>query len=118
MVAVMIVSVVIAALLQLRGDTTGRFLQLKKMLHENQYKSFLISSDAKYGFESSRTTLKTLAGDFRLNSTLRRRLKAQKVKLSYDTIDDTRSEGMVFEMGKTSLKSKEFSFSLIRVRAR
>ena len=133
MVAVMIVSVVIAALLQMRGDTNHKLIQLKKILKENQYNSFLIATDDKYGFESSNIDLYRLLGNFDVESDLRRKLKAIKTEVTYeeldvldssdfsdDSTDGEESEGsasaIVFEIGKTSLKSEAFSLSLLRVR--
>jgi len=41
-VAVMIVSVVIAALLQMRGNTSYKFLEIKKMMHKNNIFSLIL----------------------------------------------------------------------------
>ncbi len=136
MVAVMIVSVVIAALLQMRGDTSHKFLGIKKMMQTNQYNSFLLSQSDKYGFEESNIDLYRLVDDFDLESDLRHRLKNIKLKVDYevlDTIDtaefdesakpsedgeevQTDTTGIVFEIGKSSLQAENFSTSLIRVR--
>ena len=132
MVAVMIVSVVIAALLQMRGDTTQKFFGIKKMMSTNQYNSFLLSNAEKYGFEKSHMDMYRLVDDFDLESDLRRKLKAIKVELDYeelsvidtseyeDNTDDegevTGSSGIIFEIGKTVLKTEEFTGSLIRIK--
>ena len=133
MVAVMIVSVVIAALLQMRGDTTHKFFGIKEMMKTNQYNSFLLSHGDKYGFEKSRMDMSRLVEDFDVESDLRRKLKAIKVELDYEelsTVDTseyvdgqeneneeiTGSSGIVFEIGKTLLKTEEFSGSLIRIK--
>ena len=132
MVAVMIVSVVIAALLQMQGSTTTKFFGIKKMMQTNQYNSFLLSLGSKYGFEKSQMDMNRFVEDFDLESDLRRRLKAMKVELDYkeikridtskfeDTTDDvkeqTTSTGIVFEIGKTILKSDKFTSQLMRVR--
>ncbi len=136
MVAVMIVSVVIAALLQMRGDTSHKFIGIKKMMQTNQYNSFLLSQNDKYGFEESNIDLYRLVGNFDLESNLRRRLKAIKLQVDYeelDTIDTAEFDdtakatddgekvqsdttGIVFEIGKSILKADHFSTSLIRVR--
>ncbi|MEA1983375.1 MAG: type II secretion system protein, partial [Campylobacterota bacterium] len=58
MVAVMIVSIVIAALLQMRGDTSNKLFQLKEMMQTNQYNSFLLSNSEKYAFEDSKIDMK------------------------------------------------------------
>ena len=136
MVAVMIVSVVIAALIQMRGDTSNKFIGIKKMMQTNQYNSFLLSQSDKYGFEESNINLYRLVDDFDLESDLRRRLKSIKLKVDYkelDTIDtaefddsakpsedgeevQTDTTGIVFEIGKSILKSDNFSTNLMRVR--
>ena len=132
MVAVMIVSVVIAALLQMRGNTTHKFFGIKEMMKTNQYNSFLLSHGEKYGFEKSRIDMYGLVDNFDLESDLRRKLKAIKVELDYeelsvidtseyeDNTDDdaeiTGSSGIIFEIGKTMLKTEEFSGSLIRIK--
>jgi len=133
MVAVMIVSVVIAALLQMRGNTTHKFFGIKEMMKTNQYNSFLLSHGDKYGFEKSRMDMYRLADDFDLESELRRKLKAIKVELDYEELsvidtseyeDNTEDEdaeisgssGIVFEIGKTILTTEEFSGSLIRIK--
>ena len=133
MVAVMIVSVVIAALLQMRGDTTNKFFGIKKMMKTNQYNSFLLSHGDKYGFEKSRMDMYRLVDDFDLESDLRRKLKAIKVELDYEKLsvidtseyedsgDDKESanagsSGIIFEIGRTSLKTENFKGSLIRIK--
>ncbi len=136
MVAVMIVSVVIAALLQMRGNTSYKFLEIKKMMQKNQYNSFLLSLSDKYGFEKSNIDLNKLVYEFNIERELRRKLKSIKVKVDYkelDTIDtaefdDTEKEsddgqevqedttGIVFEIGQSILKTDTFSTNLIRVR--
>jgi len=130
MVAVMIVSVVIAALLQMRGNTNHKFIQLKKIVKENQYNSFLISVDDKYGFESSSIDLYRLADNFDLESDLRRKLKSIKTKVTYEELEvldsgdfsddkeegESSASGIIFEIGKTSLESDDFSLSLMRVK--
>ena len=133
MVAVMIVSVVIAALLQMKGNTNHKFIQLKKIVTENQYNTFLISVDDKYSFETSNIDLYRLVDNFDLENDLRRKLKSIKTKVSYEKLDvldtgnfkddseeDEEGENggidIIFEIGKTSLKSEEFSLSLMRVK--
>ena len=141
MVAVMIVSVVIATLLETQSNTTHKFLEIKKLMHQAQYSSFLLYGDEQLGFERSRSDIYNLLDDFELESDLRRRLAAQKVQLGYEMLDsiDTskilndeeqiepregrivegeQSSGAVFEIGKTQMQSEEFKSSLLRVRMR
>jgi len=128
MVAVMIVSVVIAALLQMRGETAHKFLGIKKMLQTNQYNSLLIAQNSKYGFEKSNMDMNRLVEDFDLESNLRRKLKSIKVELGYEelkTVDTSEFEesdqgssgsGLVFEIGDTSIKTENFTLHMMRVR--
>jgi len=133
MVAVMIVSVVIAALLQMQGSTSNKLFQIKKMMSSAQYSSFLVSNRENYGFEASSTDMTSLLEDFELESDLRRSLKAFKVKVDYEklstidtseiseTVDEDTQEsasagGVVFEIGKSVLKTQDFTNELIRVR--
>jgi len=136
--AVMIVSVVIAALLQMRGNTSHKFSQIQKMIYTNQYSSFLLSLGDRYGFERSRIDMNQLVDDFDLESDLRRKLKAMKVEIEYEVLESidtseyedipTQSEttdeeevqkdttGIIFEIGKTKLLSDDINLQIIRVR--
>lgn len=133
MVAVMIVSVVIAALLQMQGNANNSLFEMKKMIQTTQYSSFLLQTSEKYGFEKSRIDMNTFVEDFELESDLRRRLKALKVEIVYDELEliDTseltkelensdlqneQNSGVVFEIGKTRLLSEHFSSAHLRVR--
>jgi len=139
MIAVMIISIVIAALLEMQGNTNFKFIQIKKMMHTSQYNSFLLSHNGNYGFEDEKLDMKRLVDNFDLESDLRRQLKALKVEIIYEelsTIDTSEFEdggaeedengeeieqqnsstGIIFEIGKSILKTKEFDTHLIRVR--
>ncbi|HIP20149.1 MAG TPA: prepilin-type N-terminal cleavage/methylation domain-containing protein [Sulfurimonas sp.] len=130
MVAVVIVSVVIAALLQMQGNTTHKFFAIKEMMKTNQYSSFLLSTSDKYSFESSKIDMKRLVDEFELENDLRRRLKSMKVEIDYEELttidtseldessdpDETSNSTLVLEIGKTSLKTSEFTTQLIRVK--
>lgn len=133
MVAVMIVSVVIGALLQMQGNTSSKFFQIKKIMQSSQYGSFLLSVSEKHGFEDSSSDIKTLLDDFELESDLRRKLKAMKIDIEYEELqvidtneilgendqneqESTAGSGVTFEIGKTLLKMEESSIELIRVR--
>ena len=135
MVAVVIVSIVIAALLQMRGDTSHKFIQLKKTFDTSSYGTFISGSAPNYGYESSSMDIYRLVEEFDLESDLRRKLKAIKLKLDYEelvvldssdfedtedadgeNIDASSAGGIVFEIGKTQLHNKEFDISLLRIR--
>ncbi len=142
MVAVVIVSIVIAALLEMQGNTHFKFLQIKEMMQANQYTSFLLSQGANYGFEEDSLDMKRLVDDFDMESDLRRKLSSMKAKITYEELtvidtnefiegndanssegDDTQetqtaSTGIILEIGKTMLKSEKENIDehLIRVR--
>jgi prepilin-type N-terminal cleavage/methylation domain-containing protein len=138
MVAVMIVSLVIAALIRMQGNTSHKFTQIQKMMQTDQYSSFLLSLGDKYGFERSKIDMNQLVDDFDLESDLRRKLKSMTVEIEYEVIEnidtsefeDTPSEnntteeddvqkdttGIVFEVGKTKLLSNDIDLQLVRVK--
>jgi prepilin-type N-terminal cleavage/methylation domain-containing protein len=138
MVAVMIVSVVIAALIQMRGETSHKFSSIKKMIETNQYSTFLLSLGDTYGFERSHIDMNQLVSDFDLESDLRRKLKSMKVEIEYEELevidtsayeetpqeesdmqeDDAQEDttGIVFEIGRTKLHSDAIDLQLVRVK--
>lgn len=141
MIAVMIVSVVIAALLEIQANTNHKFMQIQKIMQSNQYNSFFLSLRERYGFEQSKSDMRSLLEDFDIESDLRRRLSAMKIEIEYeplDVIDTSRfmgesaqdepqegkiqegaqSAGIVFEIGRTRLISDDASSALLRVRVR
>jgi prepilin-type N-terminal cleavage/methylation domain-containing protein len=124
MVAVMIISIVIMALLQMRGHSAHIFSSLSQKLEINQYLSFLVSNDT-YGFEQESMTADILLKDFDVEADLRQRLRKTKVNLVYQELDaidlaehsdENLSSGMIFETGKTILKTENASASLARIR--
>jgi len=140
MVAVMIVSIVIAALLKVQGNSSNKLIQLQKMMKTTQYSSFLLANSQKYGFESTTTNMADILDDFKLEDSLRRKLKTIKIDISYDQLDtldssdfsnddqtaqdqtiqdDTndaqQGQNLILEIGKTVLKSDKFTNSLVRV---
>jgi prepilin-type N-terminal cleavage/methylation domain-containing protein len=117
MVAVLIVSVVIAAMFKVKGDANTKLFWLQSTINETQYNTFLLGNSDKYGFDKSSISLNELVSEFDLESELRQKLKAIKVNISYDKKDaiDTPT-GTVLEIGKTYLKSNRFSSSILRVK--
>ena len=125
MVAVMIISVVIMALVQMYANNTHIFLSLKKQTKVNQYASLLIANE-KYGWESDETNLYELIDGFSVEDDLRRELKNIKVKLLYQELqtldmseEDAYEEGaensnVVFEIGKSVIQSPDSSTAMIR----
>ena len=136
MVAVLIISVVIATLMQMRGNSTHIFLELDKKSKINQFSSFFIANN-KYGFENKNTSLDELISDYVVEDDLGRELRNTKVNVIYqkiDTIDmsefgmgassdseddentNTATSTMVFEIGKSILKTKDSSSAILRLR--
>ncbi len=129
MVAVMIISVVIMALLQMYANNTHIFSSMKQQTKINQYSSFLISNE-NYGFRDKNIYLHALVRDFDLEDDLRRKLKETKIKMLYkelETIDigdessdeDVESSsGLVLEIGESIIQTDDGSSALIRFRIR
>ena len=124
MVAVLIISVVIMALLEMQGNSAHMFSRFSSQLKINQYASFFISNE-KYGFEKESVNLDDLLSDFKLEDDLRRDLKNIKVKLVYEkseqldmseSDDENVSSGMIFEIGRTILNINDSSTALVRFR--
>lgn len=129
MVAVMILSVVVMALMQMYANNTHIFSSLEKQSKTNQYSSFLIGNDT-YGFEDTSISLDDLVQDFDIHNDLRRKLKEIKVELRYKELDridlseasstkdenlkSENSSGMVLEVGRSILKAENASSSLLR----
>ncbi len=138
MVAVMIVSVVIASLLQLNANNTNFFSMLKMQKDNDQYLTFFIDNK-KYGFENEeKIPLYRLLEDFDLDDDLRRELKAKEVNIKYQVVqtidlaefDQTQEDAqiqenqeqnatnssLIFEVGKTIMQTQKSSVALLRVR--
>lgn len=125
MVAVMIISVVIMALIEMFANNTHIFMSLKKQTKTNQYSSLLISNQ-NYGFEDKNIYLDDLVSDFNLENDLRRELKEIKTKVIYQelqTIDTAEQDleedtnaSIVFEVGKSTIKFEDSSIAMLRLR--
>lgn len=129
MVAVMIISVVILALLEMFANNTHIFSQLNRQKKINQYASLLISNP-NYGLESKSTHMYDLISDFKIDDNLRRELKNVKIEILYQKVtkidmseyeDKSKNEkgmnsNIIFEIGKTVLKTDDASTALLRLR--
>jgi len=122
MVAVMIISVVIAAIIQMRGNSSNMFMHLQKQAAFNQYASFLLWND-KYGFVDEKVPLSRLVEDIDIDDDLRRKLKNIKMQIEYKKLrkidtseysDD--ATGIVIEMGIDKISTKNFETTLRRLR--
>jgi len=126
MVAVMIISVVVMALLSMQGNTTHIFSKLNKTTKINQFTTFLISNK-QYGFSKEDVYLSDLLSDFRVEDNLRRRFKNTKLELSYiklqsfndksDTDDKSNSDNII-EIGKSTIKTENLTTSFVRLNLR
>jgi len=110
----MIVSVVIAALLKMRGDTNHLFMKIQKDQHYTQLSTFLVWNK-KYGLDKSHTTLYNLVDDFDMDDELRRELKQTTVDIEYKELKRIDIEMNTFTVGETIVKSKLFDMRLKRV---
>jgi prepilin-type N-terminal cleavage/methylation domain-containing protein len=142
MISVVIISTVITALLELFSNNTHIFSTLEKQNRSNQSLSFMLSNN-DYGFNDEKLTLYDLVADFDLENDLRQKLKNEKVEIVYQELDsidmseydpdedennpinddeinpneeEQGSSDLVFEIGKTILKSKDSSSSMLRIR--
>lgn len=123
MVAVMIISVVIMALIRMYSNNTFLFSSYREQSKANQYLSLLIGNK-DYGFENQETYLYNLAQEFDLDDNLRRELKNIKVKVIYQelqTIDLSKDENstgtnIVLELGNSVLKVNDSSSHMLRLR--
>ena len=121
MIAVMIVSVVIASILQMRGNSSFIYERIEKNAKVNQYLSFLIDNQ-DFGYERKSTTMKNLCDEFELDSELRREFSDIKLNIDYKKLDvldmseyDENSQ-LVIESGNSILSTSSSSASLLRIR--
>ena len=127
MVSVMIISIVIMALLQMHANNTHIFSAVKKQIKTNQYISLLIANK-DYGFKDKDIYLYDLIQYFEVEDELRRELKSKKVAIIYQKLEsidlsedmndtqDNSNTGIVLEIGKSVLQSKDESSAVMRLR--
>ncbi len=137
MIAVVIISTVIMALITMNGNNKYTFSLYKDKTKINQYASFFIANP-DYGFEDKRLHLDDLLSEFDVETDLRRNLKNIKVELKYqemeridmsefdedeqqeqDDADNQEAKGvnsqLIIEIGKTTLNIDGTSISLLRI---
>ena len=127
MVAVMIISVVIAALLRLEGENT---LLLQKAVKTESTLGFMtLLNQSSYGFENESLHLDRLVERFDIDDDLRRELKAIPVEIRYQKVEridlsamqDDVEKGsqsdapLLLEIGKSVLKLPHTSLYVLRV---
>lgn len=121
MVAVVIISVIIMALLQMYGNNIHIFSSLKKQTKMNEYTSFLIDHEI-YGFENKEIDIYRLVDDFDLDTDLRKKLKNKNIKIIYrelevrSLLEEEVNSEMTFEIGKSIFQVNDMSSSLFRIK--
>ncbi len=122
MVSVMIISIVIMALLEMKSNSSYILNLLKQQSNSTQYISLLISND-DYGYEDKSIRLDALVKEFDVDDKLRKRLKDIKAKVIYrevETIDlredENESSSIVVEIGESLLKTDDFSTKIYRLK--
>lgn len=93
MVAVMIISVVIASLLQLFSNNTTLFNTVQKQVG-SAMQSTLLLGNREVGFEKDSVMLDELVKAFDIDDALRRRLKSQKALITYTEVRTMDLSGM------------------------
>jgi len=129
MVAVMILSVVITALLQLKANNTHLFQTLEKKSLNIDALSLL--NGKTYGFEKERVSLNLMLDRFDMDDKLLRELKGNSATLFYQELEsidlseydqsdeeDTNATNATMKLmvGKTIMKFHNNSFALLRIR--
>jgi len=132
MIAVVIISTVIMALIQMYANNIHIFSSLNSKKDITQYGSILIENP-EVGFEKKETNLYNLLDGFDLSDDLRNTLKKKKVKVIYQELetidlteldaDDTQEQddpeqtasNMLLEVGKTTLKFENGAISVMRI---
>jgi len=125
MVAVMIISVVILALVRMYSNNTFLFSAYKKRSEAAQYSSFLIAN-TEYGYEDKNVNLYDLLSEFDMEDKLRRQLKKQKAKVIYQVVknmdlgeeSNTSAPQMSLEIGNSILRVHDTSAVLMRLQLR
>ncbi|MBU0631602.1 prepilin-type N-terminal cleavage/methylation domain-containing protein [bacterium] len=128
MVSVIIISIVIMALLQMHGNSTNLFTNIKEKLYIGFLSSFFIANP-DYGYEKKTVLADELLKDFDIDDDLRKRLKSMRLDIDYrqlETIDLSKiddnetnsSNGLLFYTGKTIIKTNDSSVSFFRITTR
>jgi prepilin-type N-terminal cleavage/methylation domain-containing protein len=117
MIAVMIVSVVIAALFKLQGDTNHLFSHIQKSQNNRALSTFVLWN-RKYSLEKNEQNLYRLVDNFDMDDNLRRELKKVKTEIDYSRVRTIETDTLTLEIGRTDFTSKEFDFHFNRVTLR
>jgi len=142
LVAVMIISVVISALLQLFATNAHTFSSVEAKIHHTNRTS-LILGNKLYGYEKKKVDLAELVKDFNIDDDLRRKLKNEKIEIIYtevtsidfddaaesiseneqlqegedeEAVTDASAATTSMEIGKTTVKLNGESSAFLRVK--
>ena len=141
MVAVMIISVVISALLQLFATNAHTFASVEAKIHHTNRTSLILGNKV-YGYEKKSVDLAELVKDFNIDDALRRKLKKEKIEIIYtevtsidfddaadsiseaeevpeggeELITDASAATSSLEVGKTTVKLNGESSAFLRVK--
>lgn len=125
MVSVMIISIVIMALLEMHGNSTNLFRNIKERLHISFFPSLFIAN-SEYGYENKTVFVDGLVKEFPIDDNIHRELKDKKIDIVYKQLSSVESPAMeenatlnrVFYTGKTTLKLENSSVSFLRITTR
>jgi hypothetical protein len=117
MVAVMIVSVVIASLLTLQGNSSHILMKLQQNQESDHFSTFLLYNK-DYGMQKHKEeiSLYRLVEDFDMDDDLRRELKSKKVTIEYKELQKIDLDTTTIEVGETTLSLPHSSITLMRVK--
>lgn len=117
MIAVMIVSLVIAALLKLQGNTNHLFNRLQSDQRRSSYATLLLWNPT-YGLNKSQGTLYRLVDNFDMDDELRRELKKSKFNIEYKKLQTLEIDNLILEVGKTHFSCENLDIYFNRVHLR
>jgi prepilin-type N-terminal cleavage/methylation domain-containing protein len=120
MVAVVIISVVIMAMIKMYADSINILDIFKKQNASEMAVSYFVQS--KFGREEDNTNSYNILSEFDVKDELRQRLKEQKINVDYEkvkvidmsSIDEALGSGVVFEIGRTKIDTNGVVLNLTR----
>ena len=123
MVAVILISIVIMSLFELKSNYTFLFQKTRDNAKNFWLATFINSSD--FGFKNDKTTLDKLSLNFDMDDDLRRFLKNKKLDIIYQEVksidlskidnNQSQSSNMKLRIGKTILKQNNQKTAFYRV---
>jgi prepilin-type N-terminal cleavage/methylation domain-containing protein len=139
MVAVVIISIVVAGLLQVAANSTKIIGSVDKRLDTSTYATLFLGASI-VGFEDQEITLDELVKDFKVEDELRQKLKDMKARIKYEdvmefdsadfedqieedaqendefvNVEDEGSEAATLQIGRTSIYFEDGVSSFLRI---